>query len=159
VYEPVVFSYYGLMEMPVTEILERGIPPDRNVAQAYLRHLLGAGTEQEVGQTWGWMTAKSFVDDVLAGQYVERLLAWGRYDDAAAAWRQYLGARADGYMQSSYLYNGGFEEQPTGSVFDWRLSPAEGIKLELDVNVRHSGRQSLRVEFGGKEDLAHGHVA
>ncbi len=45
VYEPVVFSYYDLMGLPLREILERGIPADRAVAQSYFRHVLGAGRE------------------------------------------------------------------------------------------------------------------
>jgi hypothetical protein len=57
------------------------------------------------------------------------------------------------------LYNGGFEEEPTGSVFDWRLSPADGVKLEMDGSVLHSGRRSLRVELGGNENLTYGGVA
>ena len=159
VYEPVVFSYYGLMDLPVSEILERGIPADRGVAQAYFLNLLGAGTEPDVKQAWRWMTARAFLDDRLAGQYAEHLLGRGKYEDAAAAWRQYLGKRAATYMVASYLYNGDFEEQPTGSVFDWRLSRADGIKLGLDEKVVHSGQRSLKVDLEGIENLAFGHVA
>jgi predicted secreted protein len=57
------------------------------------------------------------------------------------------------------LYNGDFEEEPTGSVFDWRLSPSNGIKLDMDGNVSHSGRRSLRVGLGGTENLSYGRVA
>jgi hypothetical protein len=159
VYEPVVFSYYGLMGLPIHEILEYGIPADRKVAQSYFRHLLEAASEQEVGEAWRWMTSRSFADDRLAGQYVETLLGGKKYEDAAAGWKQYLGGRAAGYRQSSYLYNGDFGEEPTGSVFDWRLSPADGVTLELDPSVSHSGRRSLRVELGGKENLSYGGVA
>ncbi len=159
VYEPVVFSYYGLMGLPIREILEQGIPADREVAQSYFRHLLGAGSEREVEEAWRWVTSRSFADDRLAGQYVDTLLGRKRYEDAAAGWKQYLGARAAGYLQSTHLYNGDFEEEPTGSVFDWRLSPADGVKLEMDGSVLHSGRRSLRVELEGKENLSYGGVA
>jgi hypothetical protein len=159
VYEPVVFSYYGLMGLPLREILEQGIPADREVAQSYFRRLLGAGSEREVEEAWRWVTSRSFADDRLAGQYVDTLLGRKRYEDAAAGWKQYLGERAAGYLQSTYLYNGDFEEEPTGSVFDWRLRPADGVKLEMDGSVLHSGRRSLRVELGGKENLSYGGVA
>lgn len=158
VYEPVVFSYYDLMELPTGEILEKGIPAKREVAQSYFRHLLGAGREREVEEAWRWVTSRSFADDRLAGQYVDTLLGSKRYEDAAAGWKQYLGERAAGYLQSAYLYNGGFEEEPTGSVFDWRLSPAGGVTLEMDGSVVRSGRRSLRVEFGGKENVSQGGV-
>jgi hypothetical protein len=159
VYEPVVFSYYGLMGLPLSEILQHGIPAEREVAQAYFRHLLEVASEQEVGEAWRWVTSRSFADDKLAGQYVDTLLGRNRYEDAAAGWKQYLSGRAVGYRQSSYLYNGDFEEEPTGSVFDWRMSPADGVTLELDRSVSRSGRRSLRVELAGKVNLSYGGVA
>ena len=159
VYEQVVFGYYGLMGLPLGEILEQGIPAEREVAQSYFRFLLEAASDQDVGEAWRWVTSRRFADDTLAGQYVETLLGRREYEDAAAGWTQYLGGRAAGYRQSSYLYNGDFEEEPTGSVFDWRLSPADGVTLELDGSVSHSGRRSLRVELGGKTNLSYGGVA
>ena len=159
VYEPLVFSYYGLMGLPLSEILAHGIPADREVAQSYFRHLLETGSEGEVEEGWRWVTAQSFADDASAGQYVETLLGRKKYEDAAARWKQYLGERATGYLQSNYVYNGDFEAEPTGSVFDWRLNPADGVKLELDGTVAHSGRRSLRVELGGKQNLSYGGVA
>jgi hypothetical protein len=155
----VVFSYYGLMGLPVREILEYGIPAERKVAQSYFRYLLEAASERDLGEAWRWVTARSFADDALAGQYVEALLGRKKYEEAAAGWKQSLGGRAAGYRQSSYLYNGNFEDEPTGSVFDWRLSPAEGVTLELDGSVSHAGRRSLRVELGGKANLSYGGVA
>jgi hypothetical protein len=159
VYEPVVFSYYDLTGLPLREILERGIPADRAVAQSFFRHVLAAGREGEVEEAWRWVTSRSFADDRLAGQYVDGLLGGRRYEEAAAGWKQYLGDRGGGYLQSNYLYNGGFEDDPTGSVFDWRLSPTDGVSLEMDQSVKHSGRRSLRVELGGKENLSYGRVA
>lgn len=90
---------------------------------------------------------------------MDRLLASRRFDDAAAAWKQHLGARASAYLQPDCLFNGDFENEPTGGVFDWRLSPTDGVTLELDQSVVHSGRQSLRVELEGKENLSYGRVA
>lgn len=68
VYEPVVFSYFGLMGLPLSEILERGIPAEPEVAQAYFRHLLGSASEKEVEEAWRWAAAKSFTDDKLAAE-------------------------------------------------------------------------------------------
>jgi hypothetical protein len=91
VYEPVVFSYYVLMGLPVREILEYGIPAERKVAQSYFRYLLEAASERDLGEAWRWVTARSFADDALAGQYVEALLGRKKYEEAAAGWKQYLG--------------------------------------------------------------------
>jgi hypothetical protein len=156
VYEPVIFSYYDLMGLPTGEILERGIPADHDVAQSYFRHLLGAGSEQDMDEAWRWVTSQAFADDTLASQYVDMLLGKKRYEEAAARWTQYLGDRAAGYRQSTYLYNSGFEEEPNGSVLDWRLSPTDAVTLELDGSAAHSGSRSLRVEFQGKENLSYG---
>ncbi len=159
VYEPVVFSYLGLMDLPLSEIPDRRIPAEREVEQSFFRHLLGTGTEKEIREAWRWGAARSFTDDKLAAKYVDRLLAARRFDDAAAAWKQHLGVRAPAYLQPACLFNGDFENEPTGGAFDWRLIPTDGVKLELDQSVVHSGRRSLGVELEGKENLSYGSVA
>ena len=110
-------------------------------------------------EAWRWVSARAFADDRLAGQYVEALVRRKRFEEAAAAWKQHLGERGAGYRQETHLYNGDFEQEASGSIFDWRLSPTGAVRLSIDSSITRSGARSLRIELGGKENVAYCGVA
>jgi hypothetical protein len=59
-----------------------------------------------------WVAGYGYADNALAGEYVEFLIRQGHPDLAASAWAPQMGARADGYDKSTYLFNGDFESDP-----------------------------------------------
>jgi UDP-N-acetyl-D-mannosaminuronic acid transferase (WecB/TagA/CpsF family) len=66
-----------------------------------------------------------------------------------------LGTRAGDYRRTEYLYNGGFESEPTATPFDWKVLPVEGVEAGRDSATPHSGQWSLRIRFPGTTNLAY----
>jgi hypothetical protein len=88
------------------------------------------------------------------------LYADRQYEIAARSWALYLSHRSNGYLESNWLFNGDFESEPSGTAFDWTLENLnEDVKVALDASVARSGAQSLRVRFGGKENVSYSHTS
>ncbi len=157
-YDQLIFSYYSKVEVPMEDILESGIPQQRRAAQSYFRYLLPSGTLAAVQTAWNWTRSHALSDDPLAADYVGFLVNSRHYDAAAAAWSQHVGDRAAGYLQTDYLFNGGFEFESTGALFDWRTERAEGVEVQRDRTFCHGGSWSLEIRFDGSHNLAYNHV-
>ncbi len=153
-YDDVVFSYLELMELPLAQVLSHGLPPNPKTVQAYFRYLLARGEFADADRMWTWAAERSFTDDRLAADYADSLLGRKRFEDAASVWRSHFAARAPQYRVSEYIFNGGFEFDPTPGAFDWRLSPPSGVQTGFDQNVARSGRRSLRLTFTGTANVA-----
>jgi hypothetical protein len=109
--------------------------------------------------TWDWIFSQDFQDDRLAREYVDFLFRNRRYKPAAEAWARYLGDRRKGYLESNWLYNGDFESEPSGVRFDWSLEDSgDNVKVSLDSSVAHTGSHSLRIQFGGKENVNYNRI-
>jgi hypothetical protein len=80
--------------------------------------------------------------------FLRHLLAHGEYEEAA-------NLRPRG---TNRVFNGGFEEDPLGLGLDWRIEPAEGVTVERDRKVAHTGSASLRLHFDGQTNLDYRHV-
>jgi hypothetical protein len=89
----------------------------------------------------------------LSGEYVEFLVRQGHPDVAASTWAQYIGARADDYDKSTYLFNGDFESDPVQSPFDWNVARTEDVEVARDCTTASSGKCSLRISFAGTQNL------
>jgi len=80
-----------------------------------------------------------------------------RPDDAARLWPQ-----AVAIMQNppppdpanSVLWDGGFESGYSGGGFSWGFTPlARDVQIGWDRSQKHSGEQSMRILFNGRENL------
>jgi tetratricopeptide (TPR) repeat protein len=156
-FNPFIFEAYA--GMPVAEVLDCGLPAAPEPAQAYLRVLMRNPDSTAIGQAWNWIVARSLADDRLAADYTNFLLNRNESEEAQEAWAAYLGARKGAYLRSNLLFNGGFESEPTGSRFDWKVNETEGVEVARDSDVRHSGGWSLRVRFGGEKNPEYRGVA
>jgi O-antigen ligase len=159
-YDDVIFNWYREKKMPVAELLDDGLPGAPRVFQAYLRHSIRASKVDDATVAWTWLLAHRYADDRIAHEYVNFLYGDRRYEAAARSWAVYLGSRRNGYMESDWLFNGGFESDPSGTAFDWRMGNLnDDVEVALDGSVARSGARSLRVRFGGKENVSYSHTS
>jgi tetratricopeptide (TPR) repeat protein len=157
-YDPVVFSHYSRLVPDFSTVLRLGLPENRRAAQSFLRYLLSSDTDtgvEHARQLWQWLAARRFNDTPLAAAYVQFLLNRGRPEEAARAWLAQLGPAAESYRRSNYIFNGDFENEPSGAPLDWRISPVAGVEAGADNTVARSGRASLRIAFPGAENYAY----
>ena len=89
--------------------------------------------------------------------FFDALIRGRRPDDAARLWSQ-----AASIMQNppppdppnSLLWDGGFESGYSGGGFSWTFtSLARDVQIGWDRSQKHSGEQSMRILFNGRENL------
>ena len=152
-YDSVIFSDYIRSVDRAEDVLRLGLPEGGRAAKSWLQFLIQAGRLDDAQRTWDWVVGRGYADDALAGEYVEFLIRQGHPDSAASAWAQHMGARADDYDKSTYLFNGDFESDPAQSPFDWNVARTEGVEVTRDCTTAWSGKCSLRISFAGTQNL------
>jgi tetratricopeptide (TPR) repeat protein len=155
-YDEAIFQAYDWL--PAAEVLERGLPLDKSMGQSWFRRALERGAVDDAGGAWAWLLRNHFTDDRIVSEYLDALVKAGEYGSAAEVWIQYLGNRAGDYPESNALFNGGFEMEPTGAVFDWRIETEPDVKASVDSHEAHSGKSSLKLHFSGSQNLRYHHV-
>lgn len=165
-YDGMIFDWYSARNLPVDGILSHGLAPDRRSAQSYLHYWIIntniANAKENIPnviKVWDWTAAHGYADDRLARGYLDFLVSNHRYETAALSWASYLANRRDGYLQSTWIYNGGFESEPGGSALDWRIDNRPDVEVARDAGVAHTGGHSLRIRFAGKENLNYSQIA
>ena len=87
---------------------------------------------------------------------VNELILQRRVDDALGVWRQALAATnwpQDEGVNSSLVFNGGFEHDLLNGAFDWRVDSVPGVAFSFDSEVVHGGRRAFRATFDGSANL------
>jgi len=102
---------------------------------------------------WNYVLERGWVDDALAGEYAEGLINRNQPASAAQAWAEYEGSRYPGYLKSTYVFNGGFELNPTRSPFDWQIAERPGVTVSVDEQLSYAGHKSARINFDGTENV------
>jgi hypothetical protein len=153
-YDAVLFSYFDAMVPEVRDVLTE-IGGDRRVSRAYLQHLMAAGNAAWAEIVWAHLQRKNFTDEALVKPYLEFLVRNHMYDSARRAWVGYLGNRRGDYPERNLVYNGDFESEPTGALFDWRIDPSDTVDTRRDSTVSKSGRASLKIQFHGTQNVAY----
>ena len=157
-YDAIIFSYYDRLIPDAGAILPH-LKGNSRAAYSYFRHLLTSAQAAAADATWTWLEHSKATDDRLAGEYLDFLIRVRRYKEAAHAWAHHLGPRGAGYLTSTLLFNGGFESEPTGAVFDWRTSPVPGVEVSRESGSAQQGRNALRISFSGTVNVDYSHVA
>lgn len=158
-YDAAVFNYFDNMKLSAHDLGAGGALPTSRAANSYLRHLLSVEDTSAAKNVWNWMTLHGYVDDRAAGNaYVDFLLTHRLAHDALTTWAHYAGDRSIGYLTSTFIYNGDFETEPSGSRLDWRIDAIEHVKVTRDSTIAHSGSSSLQLHFDGKENTDFHHV-
>jgi hypothetical protein len=81
--------------------------------------------------------------------FLNRLVRSDRAQQAYALWAGVLDPEQLAGLQ--YLFNGGFEQTPGGSPFDWTLSTLTGAQRSIVSNEAADGASSLSLTFVGAE--------
>jgi tetratricopeptide (TPR) repeat protein len=103
--------------------------PGIDALAGFMRALDGAG---------GWSRVE-------LDAWLERLAAEHRWGDAYGAWASAL--PPDRQARLSNVFNGGFEDEPSGAGFDWRFGTVPGAYVERLPTTGAEGRFALRVSF------------
>ena len=78
--------------------------------------------------------------------YFNVLLANKLYDLAYYTWLQFL--PPERLAAAGQLFNGSFEWTPTGTPFDWSLSPGAGVTVDLGLRSETTDQHALILNFG-----------
>jgi O-antigen ligase len=152
-YDPVIFDWFQDQHIPLPLILTWGIDGNQRAAQAYLSHLIDLDQMSDALEAWNWMAYHNYAGDKFMRRWLDYLMSKGKYEIAAEAWARHLGPRRAGYLESNWIYNGDFESEPSGVIFDWRIDPREGVEVSQDSSIAHMAAHSLRIQFDGRENL------
>jgi len=158
-YDGLIFDWYGTKKLAASVILANGLPDDTRAGRAYLRHLMTLDQSRDAAEAWSWNIGHGYVDDRLANDYLGFLVNRQEFEAAAQAWALYLGPRREGYLETNWIYNGEFENELSGSPFDWRIDQRDDVDVSRDARMAHGGTHSLRIEFAGKDNLNYSYVS
>jgi len=153
-YDEVIFNYYDRFVPTVAEVLPH-LGDNGRAGQAYFRHLLKSGTTEDAAIAWTWLRGRSFSRDQLAVEYLDFLLQHRESGEAVKVWASYLAARRGDYPDPNLIFNGDFENEPTGAALDWRISAIPGVDASRDGH----GTYSLHIVFHGTENVDYRHTA
>jgi hypothetical protein len=155
-----VFDLYDQRKTSITEILAHGLGSTARPSRAYLRRLMEARDFDHAAMVWNRLLSHRLAEDRVARDYVNFLYNDRRYEIAARTWALYLGGRAKGYLETTWLFDGDFEIEPLGSRFDWTMSNLnDDVEVAFDSSVARTGARSLRIRFAGKENVHYNHVS
>jgi len=158
-YDDLIFNWYRTEQLPTNAVLANGLPEDARAGRAYLRILMRVDESRGAAEAWNWNVGHGYADLRLANDYLGFLMNRQQYEAAAQAWARYLGPRRDGYMETDWIFNGDFENEFSGSPFDWRIDPRDDVDVARDAGMAHSGAHSLRIRFAGNENINYSYVS
>lgn len=79
--------------------------------------------------------------------YSALLLQHQMYDLAYNAWLQFLAPEQ--LAKAGFLFNGGFDFEPSSFAFDWTPAKAKGLLIDRVGRADRPGDMALMIEFGG----------
>src|SRR6267143_5436229 len=149
------FSRAFRVEPEVDRILNRALPPNRDVYVAVIWDQITDGQTDIALQVWDRLVAIHLqvpLRDVFP--LVGALRNNKRITDARRVWDQAALVAAMADLQGppgSVLWDGGFESGVTGGGYSWLFPEGlRNVQISVDVQEKHSGDHSLRLGFDGK---------
>ena len=82
------------------------------------------------------------------GQWIDRLAKDGKWGEAYARWAGELPLSEMKTLRS--VYNGGFESEPSGTGFDWRIGKSVDVIIDRESLAGADGSAALRLRFLGR---------
>jgi tetratricopeptide (TPR) repeat protein len=147
-----VFELYWRAFDDPGEILEKGIPDTPEINRRYCSFLLQSGRTAAAAGVWKRLARRLEPADLPLGlAYANALLAGREPEGALHVWNELCSSRLIPYepldpAKGRVLTNGTFRIQPTGHLFDWKLTEAEGVSGDVET---FSGRPVLAIRLSG----------
>jgi tetratricopeptide (TPR) repeat protein len=152
------FSRCWRADPNVEMILNRVLPPNRDVYLDVIRDLAADRKAEEALEVWSRLEAlhpRLVLRDIFP--LVDTLM---QSSQLAAAWRVWEQAARFAELPplldspGSVVWDGSFESGVVGGGFAWGYLPEfESVQTRLDPREKHSGNQSLRLQFDGKRNV------
>jgi len=149
------FSRSQRVEPDVENILDRLLPPNRDVYVDVIKDQVDAGQTDIALQVWHRLVAihpQMPLQD--AFPLMRALRNSKRFADAHRVWDQAVLAAGMADLQGppgSVLWDGGFEAGVTGGGYSWLFPEvSRNVQISIDAQEKHSGNHSLRLTFDGK---------
>jgi hypothetical protein len=153
-YDGVLFNYFDRMIGNPSQVLAE-IGQNRRAAVSYASHLIATEQVDDARTAWQALVASGMADKPLAASYVGLLLRAHRYAAAKADWTDFAGVPRD---PPNLLFNGGFEDDPSGAALDWRIQPSDQFETAIDNTVAHDGKRSLHVRFLANANVSYANL-
>jgi tetratricopeptide (TPR) repeat protein len=113
----------------------------------FVGSLIGKASADTAGQILSGVQRRGGLDAEEFGRWIDRLGLTGHWGEAYARWVGELDEAARNNLTG--VYNGGFEAQPTGFGFDWRIGKATGVIVDRDAIAGAEGSYAIRLMFPG----------
>ncbi len=113
-----------------------------------LQELLAHGSHDAAEQVYSSLQQDGGLSTEEAGRWYDRLMHDGFWGEAYSRWAGDL-ALAPG-TSLPLVYNGGFETEPSGIGFDWRIARTPGVIIERVATAGASGEFAVQVSFSGR---------
>jgi hypothetical protein len=152
------FSRCIRVQPDINSVLDRALPPSRDVYLAVISELSSAGQTDQGLTVWSRLTGLrpqlSLSDSF---PLVEALIQKKQFIEAQRVWTQaagFAGVEPSPVEPGSVIWDGGFESGLSGGGFAWRFPfSASGVQIALDAQEKHSGKRSLRLIFNGRQNV------
>lgn len=128
-------------------ILERTVSDE--VLPDYLGYLIQTDRLYATYPVWERLGLNGGAGDETAIAYADYLLARGDTQTARDIWAGIY----PGEDVSVLVWNGGFEYDPVGKGFDWKIRRSDSVDADYDYRKKTEGYRSLRIKFSGKENI------
>lgn len=117
---------------------------DPDWSDAMLDALLDTGDDASVDRIFGALEQQHRLSDAKIGRWLDRLMQEGRWGEAYSRWAS-VALEAGGALPA--VYDGGFEQPPSGIGFDWRMRDSAGVYIERERTRGASGEYAVRITF------------
>jgi hypothetical protein len=148
-YDDTIFWTYLRSGLPVSELLNQGVPAIRGVGQSFLRYLFRVKRVDDAEETWTWLLQHNFSDDRMAADYVGFLLQERQEIRAADTWKSLNSGEEPSFRESNWVYNGGFERERKPAVLDWQLDATQEVSVERENATVNEGKWAIKFSFTG----------
>lgn len=112
-----------------------------------LASLLARGSDTAVNQVHAALQTQGGLSAEESGHWVDRMLTEGHWGEAYSYWASGLSLAPGSSLP--LIYNGGFETEPTGTGFDWRMPRTSGVLIERDADSGATGSFAMHLTFIG----------
>jgi hypothetical protein len=153
---PLAISLCWRSTHDIDQILNFALPPEAEAYWGAIEFFVAAGEPVEATVVWKRLVEKKPSFPISkAFPLLNLLIGSGHVDEASIVWQQACSASGIAVepQDNSLIWDGGFERALLNGGFAWRYQPVVGGDINLDEEVFHSGRRSLRVIFDGTSNV------